>query len=388
MFLHNLKYTIKNLFKNKILIFWTFAFPILLGLFFNMAFSNIENDETLKVFDIAVVNDNNFKQNEIYVKTLKELSSKKNKDRLFNIKYVNKSKADKLLDGKKIEGYLWLENEKSNLVFKSNGVNQTIMKFVVEEIEENKKIANDLVPEEMKKGNKINPNEIATNIINKRNNNEIKLNNISNSNLSYMVIEYYTLIAMACMYGGMLSMTALNQNLANMSKKGRRIAIAPTKKSVIALSSTIGSYIVSLVGIALLMLFLIFVLDIDFGTNTGLIVLLAVVGDLAGISLGILVASLFKVSEGAKTGIIISVSMLFSVLSGMMGVTLKYVIDKNIPILNMINPNSLITDGFYSLYYYDSIDRYFSNVLYLLIFSFICIFVSSLSLRSDRYDSI
>ena len=42
MFLHNLKYTIKTLFKNKILIFWTFAFPIILGIFFNMAFSNIE----------------------------------------------------------------------------------------------------------------------------------------------------------------------------------------------------------------------------------------------------------------------------------------------------------------------------------------------------------
>ena len=388
MFLHNLKYTIKTLIKNKSLIFWSFAFPILLGMFFVMAFSDIENDEKLKAFDIAIVNDSNFKQDEVYVETFKELSDKKNKDRLFNVKYVSKKKASKLLDDKKIEGYLWLDKNKPNLAFKSNGVRQTVLKFVVEEIEENKKIAIDLVPKEMAKGNKLDPNQIAANIINKRNNNEVKLNNVSNSNLSYMIIEYYTLIAMACMYGGMISMTALNQNLANMSKKGKRVAIAPTKKSVIALSSTIGSYIVSLIGIALLMLFLVFVLDVDFGTNIGLIVLLAVVGDLAGISFGILIASVFKVSEGLKTGIIISVSMLFSVFSGMMGVTLKYVIDKNIPILNMINPNSLITDGFYSLYYYDSVDRYFNNVLYLLIFSAICIFVSSLSLRRDRYDSI
>ena len=42
----------------------------------------------------------------------------------------------------------------------------------------------------------------------------------------------------------------------------------------------------------------------------------------------------------------------------MMGVTLKYVIDKNVPIINLINPNNLITDGFYSLYYYDTLDRY------------------------------
>ena len=50
MFIHNLKYTVKILFKNKVLIFWMFAFPIILGIFFHMAFENIEKDEALKVF--------------------------------------------------------------------------------------------------------------------------------------------------------------------------------------------------------------------------------------------------------------------------------------------------------------------------------------------------
>ena len=52
------------------------------------------------------------------------------------------------------------------------------------------------------------------------------------------------------------------------------------------------------------------------------------VGNLAGIALGVVIASIFRVSEGAKTGITIAVTMFFSVFSGMMGVTLKYVIDK------------------------------------------------------------
>ena len=45
-------------------------------------------------------------------------------------------------------------------------------------------------------------------------------------------------------------------------------------------------------------------------------------------------------------------------LAGMMGVTMKYVIDKNVPIINKLNPANMITDGFYSLYYYDTLDRY------------------------------
>ena len=89
MFIHNLKYTIKTLFRNKILIFWTFAFPIILGIFFNMAFSNIESDEVLKVFDIAVVDNDDFKSQYIYKEALKELSSNDNEDKLFNIDYVD-----------------------------------------------------------------------------------------------------------------------------------------------------------------------------------------------------------------------------------------------------------------------------------------------------------
>ena len=80
--------------------------------------------------------------------------------------------------------------------------------------------------------------------------------------------------------------------------------------------------------------------------------------------------------------------MLGSFLSGMMGITLKYVIDKNIPIINKINPISMITDGFYSLYYYNSLNRYYFNIISLLIVSTILIIISILSLRRQQYDSI
>ena len=55
MFIHNFKYAFKTLFKNRMLIFWTFAFPIILGTLFNMAFSNIENSEKLDIINIAII---------------------------------------------------------------------------------------------------------------------------------------------------------------------------------------------------------------------------------------------------------------------------------------------------------------------------------------------
>ena len=391
MFIHNLKYTIKTLFKNKVLIFWTFAFPIVLGLFFNMAFSNIEKDEKLQVFDIAVVNNNAFQKEKIYQDALKKLEH--GKDKLFNIKYVSQKKANKLLNNSDIKGYIIFKNDKPEVVIKENGTYQTIIKFVITEINQNKIMIENLskkeVETEIANGNvSIDQEKIVDNILNKIKSEKVEFKNISNSNLSYMQIEYYTLIAMACMYGGMLGLTAINNSLANMSSKGKRISVSPNKKSVIVLSSAIGSYIVSLVGLVLLLVFLKLILKVDFGDNAFLVILLSMIGALAGISLGVLIASIFRVSEGAKTGITIAITMFLSVLSGMMGVTLKYVIDKNIPVVNLINPNNLITDGFYSLYYYDTLNRYFRDISYLLIFIIICLTISFVSLRREKYDSI
>ena len=84
----------------------------------------------------------------------------------------------------------------------------------------------------------------------------------------------------------------------------------------------------------------------------------------------------------------IALTMLGCYLSGMMGITMKYIVDKNVPIVNKINPASMITDGFYSLYYYDRLDRYWFNIASLLIFALILVIISFFSLRRQKYDSI
>ena len=191
-----------------------------------------------------------------------------------------------------------------------------------------------------------------------------------------------------CLYGGILGIVAINQNLANMSNNGKRVAVSPTSKGKLIFSSVLASYITQLIGISLLFVYTIFVLKVDYGNNLPLIILLALVGCLAGLSLGVAIATVFKANENLKTGIVISITMLGCFLSGMMGITMKYIIDKNVPIINKLNPASMITDGFYSLYYYDTLDRFYFNVASLLIFAFVMIGLSMFSLRRQKYDSI
>ncbi len=97
MFIHNFKYALKTLFRDRMLIFWTFAFPIILGTFFNMAFSNIENSEKLDIIDIAIVDNEEFENSEVWKKSFETLSEEENEDRLFHTQYVTEEEAKQLL---------------------------------------------------------------------------------------------------------------------------------------------------------------------------------------------------------------------------------------------------------------------------------------------------
>ena len=59
-----------------------------------------------------------------------------------------------------------------------------------------------------------------------------------------------------------------------------------------------------------------------------------------------------------------------------------------LPILNLINPASMITDGFYSLYYYDTFDRFFFNVASLLAFAIIMMGLAYTSLRKQKFERL
>lgn len=389
MFLHNFKYSLKILLRNKALLFWTFIFPIILGTFFNMAFSNIEKEESLNIIDIAIVDSDFYQDNDIYKKAFAYLSDKNNKGRLFNTVVTDLDNAKKLLTDNKITGYLLFSLDDVRIVVFKNGINETILKYVVDEIESQKVVSSNLIKKEiMNNSGEVNYSDLINKINDLLSDNQVKLNNISNKNLSYTMVEFYTLIAMTTLYGSIIAMTATNKAIANVSNVGMRSSVAPIKKSTMLLGGFLASYIVQVIGLSLLFIYTIFVLKVDYGNNFLAVVLLSLAGSLVGLSLGVAVATLIKSSEGTKTGIIIAITMFWSYLSGMMGISTKYLFDKNLPFLNKLNPANMITDGFYSLYYYGVGNRFEKDVISLIIFSVMLFLVSLISLRRQKYDSI
>ena len=382
MFFHNVKYNLKALFKNKGLIFWSFAFPIIMATLFNMAFGNWEESEKFTSINIGIVTNEYFDNNIIAKNVFNSLSDGDNK--IFNITYASKDEVTNLLTDKKIEGIIEYTDSNPNIIINSNSVSSTIIKSVVDEIETNNTIFSDLMKSGKYASNDM--EEQVNRIIEKINSTTINTKDISVKKLDIAVIEYYSLLAMTCLYGGFIAMSAISNSLASASSRGKRVAISPIKKSTAILSSLCASFIVQLIG-ALLLLIYINIIGVNLHTNLISVFIITILGVLAGISIGLIVSVMINKSEDTKLGIIIAISMALSVLSGMTGVSLKYVIDSKIPFINKINPAAMITDGLYAVYYENSA-RFLNNIISLIIFISLLIVISILYMRRKKYDNI
>ncbi|MBQ8471933.1 MAG: ABC transporter permease [Bacilli bacterium] len=385
MFYHNFKYTLKILIKNKSLIFWTLLFPIILGTLFKLTFMNIEKNETAKEINIAIIDNQSFQDNIFLKETFESLSSDSS-NKILNITYTNLEKANELLNTKEIIGYFEIQ-ENPKIVILENGINETIFKNVVLEILETKKMFDLIIDEKIQEDPTKDILILNDEVINKLNQKEFNIKDITKKSLSYTMIEFYTLIAMTCLYGGLLGIFILKQILPNLSSKGKRISISKVSKNIILFSSILATYLMQIICLIILFLYTIFILKINFSSNLFLIILITLTGSFSGLSLGIFIGTIKK-NENFQTGVLITLTMLGCFLSGMMGVSMKYIIDKNIPILNRLNPVNMITDAMYSLYYYDSLNRYFLNLISLIILSIILITLSIKKLRRVTYDSI
>ena len=85
---------------------------------------------------------------------------------------------------------------------------------------------------------------------------------------------------------------------------------------------------------------------------------------------------------GINTGI----SLFLSFLSGLMIGGLKYQIEKVAPIVNRLNPATVITDALYSLNIYDTYDKYISSMITLVVMSVVLCIASYFLTRRESYE--
>lgn len=375
MFFHVFKYRLKILLKDKSTMFWTLLFPMLLATFFNMAFGQLGAQENFDPIDTAIVDTGG---DEAFMSLVKSLSE--GDERLFNITITSKDEALMLLSEGKVKGIIETGDTLS-LTVSQGGLSQSILKTFIDSYSQTASSINriaDQNPEALETVMAILADDMYF----------FEERPIARSNPDNVVIYFYSLIAMTCLFGGFLGANEVNAIQANLSYYAARMNFAPVHKLKMFMSGIIAALIIQFTKLLLVLAYLVFVLSIDFGDRIGLIIFTISLCSILGISFGAFVTSLVKGTEGLKIGILIATGNVSSFLAGMMQAEIKFIIDTNVPILSKINPASLITDAFYALYYFDTYDRFIENITGIIILSIIFSASTYFVIRRRKYVSI
>ena len=331
--------------------------------------SDVENADGEKVYEGKYV-----------IRFISSVESLNYKNIGFEVEYTDEEKAfDKLKNGD-CKGIIYID-ESISLTVSSNGIEQSILKsflqqyksketIITETAMNNPAVLNDVIAQLS--------NEITT----------IENINLTDGNMDMSIQYFYNLIAMTCLFGSYLGVNTIINNQGNLSAVGARKCISPARKSITLIAGLLSAYIVHLLCLTVNLLYLIFVLGIDFGDKIPQIVLTTLIGGFAGIAMGFFIGSIGKISTNAKLGILTSTSLILCFFSGLMAHNMKMKVENSFPLLNKISPAALIADSFHSLNIYGVSERFYTNIITLIAISLIFIISGLIITRRDSYANL
>ena len=390
---HLIKYSVIRKVKNFSMLFWPCMFPLILGTLFYFAFGNISESD-FETVQAAFVEEN--PGDSVFPSFLEEVSKE---GTLIHVETMTEKEALQKLEDQKISG-IFYGTETPYLKVRKNGLAQSIMQSLLESYLNGKdtlETVADVHPENMKKAVAAMSDyqELVENVS--------AGGRTTNGNMGF----FYALAAMACMYGCFIGLGSAMWLQANLSTLAARQCVSPVHRLKMILTELISSFILHFLNVVILIVYCKYVLQMEFQGSMGKMLLIVAAGCVIGVSMGILVCSIGKFSEGIKVGIMLGISMTTSVLAGLVNVQIKLgismvssflaglmngnmkdIVEKSVPIVNRINPASLISDAFYCINVYDDPVRFRNDILTLFIMCAVILAVSFVVVRRERYDSI
>lgn len=378
----NFKYALLRLMRNKANLFWILVFPIVLGCFFKIAFSNITASESFHTIPVAVVEGDNADATAFH--TMIEQLSEDSEDAMLSATFCDDKKARTLLEKGKVDGIFYTTDTVElavNSDLSDASINQSILQSLLTQYYLNR----DLIVQILT----TNPGNIESLVDSIGQSVDTRKEvSLTRNNTDTYDQYFYNLIAMACLYTAMGGINLAINNSANLSSLAARKTIAPAKRAAL-----IGTELLAIILFESLLnmvsfLFIVTVLGIHMTTHLGLAMLTILISTTFSITFGMFLGCVGPKSEGGKTGLMFAVVMPLCFLSGLMMGTMRMVVEKYAPFVNRINPAALISDSFYALNNNDTLTRYTGNILTLLLMTVLFLIISILVTRRKTYASL
>ncbi|MGN0155321.1 MAG: ABC transporter permease [Lachnospiraceae bacterium] len=372
-------YRIKVILRSRSAIFWAMVFPVFLGLVFKFMFGNIGQLEQFSEVPVGIVTE---EENDELVTVMEEVEIEEDLP-MFEVKeYEDKQDAEQALKKETIQGYVLVKGTDYELVVRDMNEYSSLIKTFLDQYKQNISLIEDVA--------KKNPQEIGALVEELFSEESIGLKEIplKGQDKDPYTQYFYALLAMACLIASMVGTENGYEVQADLSPLGARRNVAPTQKMKQVITDFLATLFVYCIMMTFVLCVFIFAYKQDFGSNAGLILLGTWVGSFTGLAAGTLIAVAFRGSRAKKDAIGITFFMGSSFLGGLQWADITYVLEQNCPIINRINPATLMVNSFKSLAVFGDYQQYAVNLISLLAIGMLFLLISIMKLRRTKYASL
>lgn len=369
-----LKYKLLQFIRDKEVMFYSLMLPIIMGLLFYAAIDFV--DEETGLIPVAIVQENSTTAiNQSFLELAKYLEQQ---ERLI-LNFESLETAEGMLQAGQVSGVIIL-GDTMELMLANAGVEQNIIEGIVNEFTIRAaaiESISELRPEYI--GQALIAMETFTTV--NRSVLDIPVNAAANF--------FYLILAMGCFNASIKGLKMGFELQAHVSDTAARLSVAPTKKLVLILENLAAAVIMQTLASAATILFYVFVLGIDFGTQWGLILLACVVGSFASVAFGLFFSVVAPGKIETKGGYLAIITYGFMFAGGIFGgVQIRDIVRTSLPLLDRINIMAIISDTFLSLVLHEDLNRFMHQLTILIGIGLVCSVAGAIVLRRKSYANL
>lgn len=364
--------TLRTLIRNPIVVVWTLVFPVVLSTLFMLMFQDMRTDGSVDPVPVAVVADAAWEESAFA--PVAEALAEGDEAILSIVEAADADAAYDLFTAGEVDGVLQVDAagevkltvapESSAAHQSTRGsmydINRSILEVVASSYAQTAALMEDVAADDPQA--LADPVAVAEALALEARSERVSL---TVGTPDETVRYYYALLGMATMFAANLSLTAVAGIQPRNSAAAARRSIAGVSRTRQIAGATLASWLLAFIFLSVAFCYIRLVVGVEFAGREGLCLVGIAAGSLLATGLGAAVGAL-PVRENAATGILTCLTVVLSIFAGLYGEPVMELADavaEAAPLSAWINPAKLMSDLFYSLYYYESLVPFAARVV-------------------------
>ncbi|MCL2421533.1 MAG: ABC transporter permease [Defluviitaleaceae bacterium] len=367
-----LKYNLLQYFRDREVLFYTLAIPIVMGLIFFQVFAF---DQEVGEISVAIVQQGPTTE---LTQAFLELADALEQQERLAITFIHYEGAVGMMQAGQVSGVIIL-GDTIELMLLNAGAEQSILEGIVSEFTIRSAAIQNIAalrPEYLAQALAAIEAYISVNT------------SVRDIPISPIANFFYLMLAIGCFTSSIRGLKMGFGLQADMSSTAARLSVSPAKKLVLFIENLVTAVAAQTLSSAVTLLFYVFVLGINFGTQWGLILLACVVGTFASVAFGMFFSVAVPGKMETKGGYLSIITYAFMFAGGVFAIDFRIIVREAFPFFDRINMVAIISDTFLSLVLHEDLSRYMQQLTILMGIAIVFSVAGAIILRRQSYANL